>query len=115
MMPPSASTGESPPGKNCSPLPTRNMRLCSLDRHLRCSYIRPTNREPSNTAGDEKDAEDWSMTRDGAGYPMSLMAPYPANYNGTPVFETSTGSSASWSAPVLQLVFALVAMTVMLW
>jgi len=77
---------------------------------IAASYIRPTNREP-NQAGEEKDAEDWSMSRDGAGYPMSLMSPYPANYNGTPVFETSTGSSASWAAPVLQFVLALVAMT----
>lgn len=37
------------------------------------SYIRPTNRE---APGEQKDAEDWSMTRDGAGYPASLMRPY---------------------------------------
>jgi hypothetical protein len=81
---------------------------------LHHSYIRPTNREQAGVAGQEKDAEDWSMMRDGAGYPNSLMSPYPNNYNGTPVFETQTGSSASWTAPVVQLVLALVAMTVML-
>ena len=88
--------------------------LCSypyLVVHGAHSYIRPTNLEDTS---EEKDAEDWSMTRDGAAYPASLMAPYPANYNGTPVFEASTGSSASWTAPVFQLVIVLVAMTVML-
>mmetsp|Transcript_5516 Transcript_5516/g.16660 ORF Transcript_5516/g.16660 Transcript_5516/m.16660 type:complete len:380 (+) Transcript_5516:42-1181(+) len=81
---------------------------------ITASYIRPTNLEEAGSPGEQKDAEDWSMSRDGAGYPMSLVAPYPANYNGTPVFETSTGSSASWTAPLAQLVLALVAMTLML-
>ena len=36
------------------------------------SYIRPTN---SENPAEQKDAEDWTMTRDGAGYPASLLKP----------------------------------------
>jgi hypothetical protein len=78
---------------------------------ITASYIPSTNQEDPM---DERDAEDWSMSRDGAGYPSMLQAPYPQNYNGTAVFESSVGSSASWSAPLAQLVIALVAMTALL-
>lgn len=54
----------------------------------------------------EKDAEDWSLYRNGGDFPSALMEPYPANFEGEPVFEASTESSGSWSVPSIFVVFA---------
>lgn len=73
------------------------------------SHVKSTNGE---VAGEDKDAEDWTLYRSGGDYPAALMAITPENYSPDPVYEESTGSSASFAAPSLLLVAALAVFSV---
>lgn len=82
-----------------------NFDDANIDFQWRVTGSLVASRNDGNTR-DDPDAEDWSQHRDGADFPMSLMKPYPEGYDGQPVFETQTGSSAMHCAPTLLVVLA---------
>lgn len=69
--------------------------------------------DPDPTSG-EGEAENWSLHRSANDFPDSFGDRYAKTHQGFPVFQASTGSSASWTAPTAALVTLLAVLAVFL-